>query len=527
MPKVLIEAKGLSFHPPQKTKPLYSDVDLYLSDTTHFMVGDNGCGKSSLAKSLAQPSPQVSHFGIVGYLSQELNPFAGTVSEKLGVDELLKALQRSEEGGILEKDFELLENNWDIKATLEKQFEAYELPPTILNQPYTSLSGGMRTRLNLLHLERQRCDFYILDEPSNHLDKTRRLWLIHWIKAHPNCLIISHDLSLLEQSHVILELNSKGLHRYQGGWDEYLASKKQQELELERKVIHSQQMLAKSLKAKQKNQETLQAKQNKAQKARHQTNQSKLILDKKKSTSEATGARLAGLNEKRVSEATKAYTAAKEDLIEVKPQAFRVSPVSAHSKQHLILNHIILPFGHKNPIHLQLACGEHLWLSGDNGSGKSTLLKVIQGTVQPVHGNVSKPKETALLDQHFSFLHQEESVLDNFSRLSPGLSEAEYRTVLAQLRLRRESALQSVSTLSGGEILKLALAVLFSGLSSPSLLLLDEPDNHLDLASKALLLTALKQYQGSIVLVSHDLNFVRALNINHEYLLSKFPMAST
>ncbi|MBL7479529.1 ATP-binding cassette domain-containing protein [Legionella bononiensis] len=520
MPKILIEAKGLSFHPPQKLKPLYSDLDLCLSDTTHFMVGDNGCGKSSLAKSLAQQSPQVSHFGIVGYLSQELNPFTGTVAEKLEVNELLKALQRCEEGGILEQDFELLENNWDIKAILEKQFEAYELPTTILNQPYTSLSGGMRTRLNLLILERQRCDFYILDEPSNHLDKTSRIWLMHWIKAHPNCLIISHDLSLLEQSQVILELNSKGIHRYQGGWEEYLASKKQQELELERKVAQTQQALAESLKAKQKNQETLQAKQNKAQKDRHQTNQSKLILDKKKATSESTGARLAGLNEKRVSEATKAYTSAKEELIEVKPQSFRVSPVAAQSKQHLILDNIILPYGHQNPINLQLAGGEHLWLSGENGSGKSTLLKIIQGTVQPLQGSVIKPKETALLDQHFSFLNQEESVLSNFSRLSPGLSEAEYRTILAQLRLRRESALQPVSTLSGGETLKLALAVLFSGLSSPPLLLLDEPDNHLDLASKALLLTALKQYQGSIVLVSHDVHFVRALNIDNEYILS-------
>lgn len=520
MSKVLIEAKGLGFHPSHKPHPLYSDLDVCLTDTTHFMVGENGCGKSTLAKSLIQQSTQVAHFGLVGYLSQELSPFFGTVAEKLRVASILEALKRCEDGQILEKDFDLLENNWDIKAVLEKQLDAYELPGTILDKAYTSLSGGMRTRLNLLTLERQRCDFYILDEPSNHLDRKSRGWLMQWIKSHPNCLIISHDLTLLEQSEIILELNSKGLHRYQGGWNDYLASKKQQELEVERKVAQTQHSLAKSLKAKQKNQETLQAKQNKAHKERQQSNQAKIILDKKKATSEATGARLAGLTEKRISEATKAHATAKQELIELKQQSFRVSPVEVHSKQHLILDQIVLPYGHKNPISLQLACGEHLWLSGDNGSGKSTLLKMVQGTIKPQTGSISKPKETAFLDQHFTFLNQSDSLLDNFSRLSPGLSEAEYRTILAQLRLRRESALQPVSTLSGGETLKLALAVLFSGLYSPPLLLLDEPDNHLDLASKTLLLSALKQYQGSLILVSHDINFVKALEIHREHHLT-------
>ncbi len=519
MSKVLIDAKGLSFHPAHKHNPLYSELDVFLTDTTHFMVGDNGCGKSTLAKSLSQPSKHVTHFGIVGYLSQELSPFAGTVAEKLNVASLMQALQRCEKGSMLEDDFDLLENNWDIKAVLGKQLEAYGLPNTVLNDAYASLSGGMRTRLNLLYLERQRCDFYILDEPSNHLDRKSREWLLQWIKAHPNCLIISHDLTLLQQSQVILELNAKGLHRYQGGWEDYLASKKQHELEVERKVTQSQQILAESLKAKQKSQETLQAKQSKAQKDRKDANQTKLILDKKKNTSEATGARLAGLNDKRVSDATQALSTTKQELIELKPQAFRVSPIESQSKQHVLLDEVVLPYGHKAPITLQLASGEHLWLSGDNGSGKSTVLKMIQGAIEPCSGSISRPQNTAFLDQHFTFLNQSESLLDNFTRLSPGLSEAEYRTILAQLRLRREAALQPVSTLSGGETLKLALAILFSGLYSPSLLLLDEPDNHLDLASKELLIHALKQYQGSIILVSHDINFVKNLEIHREYHL--------
>ncbi len=511
MSLVLIDAMKLACQFANKESNLFEPVDIMLMDTTYFMIGRNGSGKSTLAKLLAEPSSVVKHFGRVGYLSQGLDDFEGSVAEKLKVHIYLDALRRIEHGGIDSEDFTLLDGNWDIEVKLKKDLTAYGLSQSILYAPYAQLSGGQRTRLSLLALHRRQCDFYILDEPSNHLDFSGRQWLLIWIKAHPACLIITHDLLLLKQSVVILELSSHGIHTYRGGWQDYLASKKQLVLGAERQVLQTERKLKESLKSKQHSQEKLQAKQNAAQKGRAKTNQSKLILDKQKATSEATGGRLATLSQQRVVSASLANADAKKILEQIKPQAFIVSPIETDKKKTLSVTNVIMPYGQKAPISFQLSFGERLWVLGDNGSGKSSLLKIIQGQIKPISGEILRSSSVALLDQHFSFLDNKASAVDNFERLSPGLTQEYYRTILAQLRLRREAALQAVNSLSGGETIKLALACLFSGKFSPALLLLDEPDNHLDLESKALLIETLKQYQGTMVIISHDEDFVSSI----------------
>ena len=519
MSKVFIEAKNLTFHPGQKEKPLFENFSFVFTEQTYFLVGENGCGKSSLAKLLSMTSQQVKHFANIGYLHQIEPPFNGTVAQKIGIDKLFKSLQRMEEGQANEEDFTLLKDYWDINATINKLFKNYNLDINILNDPYNSLSGGMRTRINLLCLEFQRSDFYILDEPSNHLDKKSRQWLDEWITSHPNCLIISHDLTLLSNSQTIIELTLKGPHTFQGGWESYLASKKQLELEAQRLVVQSKRKLKDRQKAEQKSRETIKSKQSKAQKGRSQANQSKIILDKQKETCETTNARLTKMNQKRIEQANNNLAEAKEKLNNSLEQHFNIAPLIDEHNKDIILSNIVLPFGNPNPINFHLLNGQRLWLSGENGSGKSTLLKVILGLIKPKSGNINTPTHIRLLDQYANFLNQNDSALDNFSRLSPGLSEAEYRTRLAQIRLPKESVFQHVSTLSGGETLKVALACLFSGLHSPNMLLLDEPDNHLDLNSKNMLINALKSYKGTIILVCHDEKFVNELGINDIFYL--------
>jgi len=512
---VRIEAYNLCCSYPQQENELLQNLNLTLKAQIYFLVGANGIGKSTLARLLSTPGGNVKHFGKIGYLEQSEDTFEGTVAEKLCIQSYRSALQRIERGEIHEKDFKLLENNWDIEFELKKQLSEYGLPDHILDWPYQLLSGGQRTRLNLLALHRQDCDFYILDEPTNHLDQKGRQWLLRWIKHHKACFIISHDLSLLQTSDVIWELTAQGIQAYHGGWRDYQMSKQQSKLYNERKLKETQKELKEAKRHKQRNNEKMQSKQSAGQKNSAKGGQSKLVINKKKETSEATKSRETQLHKARVRDANQAYQNAKAAIDKTKPQDFVVSPVDEKKKSSLIMSEVTIPHVDRLTISYHLPFGERLWIKGDNGSGKSTLLKVINGTLESVNGYVKGPHYSLLLDQHFTFLDENISVLQNFKAMAPGLSNDYYRTVLARIGFRNQMAHQPVSTLSGGEKLKLALACLFSGQYAPSLLLLDEPDNHLDLESKNLLTETLKRYEGSIILVSHDEAFVSSLNVNY------------
>lgn len=170
------------------------------------------------------------------------------------------------------------------------------------------------------------------------------------------------------------------------------------------------------------------------------------------------------------------------------------------------------------PVSLTVNSGQRIAITGANGSGKSTLLAVVMGQLQPVSGEVSTRRgKLALLDQHCSLLDNSQSAIDNLQRLVPGWELHRCHTALAQLRLTPQQAQIPVSQLSGGERMKVAIASLLGGPKGPDLLVLDEPDNHLDLDTLAILEQALNQYTGALMVVSHAKDFIDALNIEEIY----------
>lgn len=178
-----------------------------------------------------------------------------------------------------------------------------------------------------------------------------------------------------------------------------------------------------------------------------------------------------------------------------------------------------LPYASQQKIKLSLQAGEKNHLKGANGIGKSTLLKHI---VQHVNNFEVSPEiyfsgNVLYLDQNFSLLNDELSVLENLARFNSTLLEVEWRNLLGQLRIRREKSLLKLAQLSGGEKLKVALLAISHSQENIDLLLLDEPENHLDLESKQLLAQAIQQFQGAIILVSHDDYFVEQCGICSEY----------
>ena len=153
-------------------------------------------------------------------------------------------------------------------------------------------------------------------------------------------------------------------------------------------------------------------------------------------------------------------------------------------------------------------------MQGVNGSGKSTLLKTIQGDVSPLSGEMIKAGNSIYLDQNFGFLNLEQDAVSNLQMFNSSINATEWRTLLGQLRLRRDKGVMPLKHLSGGERLKIALLGLSQYSEPIDLLLLDEPENHLDIDSRKLLATAIANFNGAVILVSHDAYFAAECGIN-------------
>lgn len=522
----LIEAKNITLNLPNSHLPLFSGINLFLTDELQALIGRNGVGKSCLAAILAdelKPSEgSVHRFCKIGYLAQGETVLSGTVGDILGVSQIQIVSSKVLNGIGSAEDFSFMDDKWDWEAKTEALLAEGGFTLEILNRPFKTLSGGEQTRLKLLTLKNQGCDFLILDEPSNHLDCDGRMWLAQWLKSfNGGVLLVTHDTILLEKVKIVYELSSTGLSVSHGGWHDWLQSQEQLLLGAKREAAQTKKELQQAKRDQQIAQEKTEQRQSRGKNQRKDSNQAKIILDRGLGRSEATQSRKAKLHDDRIQNAADQAVNAKAQLEIVEPLAIVTAPPESASNPLLHLSDIVLPFGTKTPFSLMVNKGERIAVTGNNGSGKSTLLKVISGQLKAVQGEIAVTKSYRLMDQHFSFLNKELSALENFQQQSPGWTEDLYRTRLAQLRIKGDAAIKPVDTLSGGEQLKVALACLFCGATAPALLLLDEPDNHLDIESKNLLQQALRDYTGAMILVSHDMKFIEEIGNIDILLLDK------
>ena len=179
-----------------------------------------------------------------------------------------------------------------------------------------------------------------------------------------------------------------------------------------------------------------------------------------------------------------------------------------------------LKHGTQKPIDLAIQAAQKIHITGQNGIGKSTLLKAIHAQNNQPCDSIHLSVECFYLDQNFSFLCDEINVIENLSHMNNELSELEWRNLLGQLRIRGDKGTQLLSQLSGGEKLKVALLALSQLNPAPELLLLDEPENHLDIESRELLAHAIQSYEGALLLVSHDQLFVESSGIHESFSLT-------
>jgi len=350
-----------------------------------------------------------------------------------------------------------------------------------LEQPVSSFSGGWRMRLNLAQALMCRSDLLLLDEPTNHLDLDAIIWLEDWLRRYPGTLIvISHDRDFLDGVvKAIVHIDQKKLRRYTADYSSFESQRAQA-------VVLAQAQLEKQARERAHLQSFIDRFRAKATKARQAQSRMKMLA--------------------KMEDLAPLHVAA--------PFSFEFRDPERSPDPLLVLDDVAAGYPDKgvlSGVKLSLRANERIGLLGVNGAGKSTLVKTIAG-VLPVLGGTptfNKGLEIGYFAQHqVEMLRDDESPLWHLRRLAPQAREQDLRNYLGSFNFPGDMATDPVANFSGGEKARLALALIVW--QRPNLLLLDEPTNHLDLETREALTVALAQFEGTLVLVSHDRHLLRA-----------------
>lgn len=518
---VSLTLQGVSYQLPDGSF-LFQDLHEQFDARPTGLVGRNGVGKSVLARILAGELPASSGrctgAGRTHYLAQQIAPQPGqTVAALAGVQRPIDALRRIERGSTQSEDFELLGERWDIEQRLQQQLALHRLDHLRADTDALQLSGGEAMRVALIGALLSDAELLILDEPSNHLDRDSRQVLLdqlaHW---RGGVIVVSHDRHLLGAMQRIVELSSLGLRSYGGGYAFYEHAKAQERAAALRSLEHSRIERRREQRALAEQQQRLEHRQAREARGAREANQASILLGRQKERSEhSSGKWRTQHEEKRAALEQRVRDAARQ--VDDDGEVTLLAPAEpAFVPQRIAELRGLSWAGRRDAqprLDLSIRKAQRIGLVGPNGSGKSSLLKRIAGHTPAASGHCKVFVETAYLDQHLSVLDPARSVLEQMPR-DTRLDEAAQRSRLALLGLSAERIRLPCRDLSGGERLKAALACVLYAERPAQLLLLDEPDNHLDLPSVRALEAVLRQYRGALVVVSHDRAFLDALALD-------------
>ncbi|WP_434729933.1 ABC-F family ATP-binding cassette domain-containing protein [Rhizobium binae] len=508
-------------------RPLFSDLDLSFGTERSGLIGRNGVGKTTLLKLVSgQIQPQsgtLSVNGSLGLLRQSAQAAPDeTVADLFGVAGALGLLHRAEAGAATAD--ELSAADWTLEARMAVALDRIGLdaePQTRL----AALSGGQRTRAGLAALVFTEPDFLLLDEPTNNLDREGRDAVIALISGwRAGAIIVSHDRELLESMDAIVELTSLGATRYGGNWSQYRERKALELAAAEHDLADAEKRLAEVARKAQATVERQARRDSAGRKMAVKGGIPRIMLGGMKERSESTGGDNARLAERRRAAAQEDAKAAREKIEILQPLSVRLPPTGlAANKTVLKMEGVTAGYRPDDPVIGDLSFAvtgpERIAVTGPNGSGKTTLLSLLTGELRPWAGTVAVMTGFAMLDQKVSLLDPSGSIRDNFRRINPQADENTCRAALARFVFRADAALQVVSTLSGGQLLRAGLACVL-GSAPPPLLILDEPTNHLDIDSISAVEAGLRAYDGALIVVSHDERFLENIGIERRLELA-------
>ena len=508
------------------TTEILKDISFHMEERQKIaLIGANGAGKSTLLKIITGEYSADSGEAVLakgkalGYLSQhqdlavESTIYDGLLQAKADVLELEQRIRELEQqmkhtsGDQLERllntyttctqEFEQ-KNGYAYKSEVTGVLKGLGFTESDFTKPISTLSGGQKTRVSLGKLLLTKPDILLLDEPTNHLDLNSIAWLETYLLNYPGAVIlVSHDRYFLDKVvSKVVELEHGSCLAFDGNYTAFAEKKK---------VIREAE---------------LHAWMNQQQEIAHH----EAVITKLRSFNREKSIRRAESREKMLDKMEVLDKPENTDYamkLELEPNV--VSGNDVLHVENLSKAYPGLPLF--SDVSFNISRGEKVAIIGKNGTGKTTILKILNRLIQPDGGKFSLGTKVKIgyYDQEHHVLHMDKTIFQEISDDYPSLNNTKIRNVLAAFLFRDDEVFQPISTLSGGERGRVSLAKLM--LSEANFLILDEPTNHLDITSKEILESALKNYTGTVLYVSHDRYFInqtatRILDLTNQTLVN-------
>ncbi len=528
----MLSLQQITYQHPNK-ELLFSNLNLTVNPHEKIaLIGNNGVGKSTLLKLIAgKIIPNSGHLHIdttpyyIPQIFGQYNQY--TVAEALGVNEKHTALLEILNGNANNDYFEALDNDWTIEQRCLEALDQWQLQDINLHQPMASLSGGQKTKVFLAGINIYNPQLILLDEPSNHLDVSSRQLLYQFIlRTKSTLLVISHDRQLLNLLDSIYELSPQGISVYGGNYDFYTAQKQLAKNALEQDINSKEKALRK---AKEKERETLERQQKqdaKGKKKQEKAGVARIMMNTLRNNAEKSTSKMKEVHAEKVGGVAQELSTLRSQLPDVDKMKFGFNHSLLHKGKVLFeaigLNHHYAEQNlWKENLDFQITSGERIAIKGSNGSGKTTLIQLLLGNLPVNVGqlNITEVK-AAYIDQDYSLINPLLNVYEQAQYFNTGtLQEHEVKTRLNRFLFGKEAWEKRCDSLSGGERMRLMLCCLTLGSYAPDLIVLDEPTNNLDIQNVDILTAAINEYEGSLLVVSHDEYFLEQINIQREIKL--------
>lgn len=557
-----ISIQQISYIHPDK-EVLFSDLNFAISKGQKLgLVGNNGCGKSTLMQIIAgQLSPSS---GVIVrpddlyYIPQHFGQYDSlTIAQALQIDSKRQALHAILAGDASTENFTLLDDDWNIEERSIAALDSWGIGHP-LSYPLHLLSGGEKTRVFLAGMNIHTPSVILMDEPTNHLDSSGRQRLYDWVeKWRSTLLAVSHNRTLLNLLPEICELEKHQITYYGGNYEFYKEQKALMQEALQQRIDEKEKALRAARKVARETAERRDKQNVRGEKANIKKGIPRIVLNALQGKSEKSTSKLNGVHQEKAEKLTDERNQLRGSLSPTATLKTDFNSSSLHNGKTLVtaknINFGYYPNQNDNdsqnendnpsenntfdssnssklpaqllwqaPISFQLKSGDRLRIEGTNGSGKTTLLKIITGQLEPQEGTLTRADFSYVyLNQEYSIIDDRNSILEQaYAFNSRNLPEHEIKIILNRYLFPAPEWDKSCRKLSGGEKMRLAFCCLMISNNTPDMFILDEPTNNLDIQSIEIITNTIKKYTGTVIAISHDNYFIREIGVDQRIALS-------